>query len=250
MIKKIIIFIILVLAVIGTISLVNGESIGEFQLGEDVQIFQTCNNCTYCNFTRVMGLNNRTILSNLIGNVDDTYFYYNIDGLNFSDVGEYSYCYKCGNTVESSTGCLEFEITYTGGDLTLEMSLLYLGSIIFLIFLFVVIILLATQLPSSDTQDEQGAIVQINTLKHLRPILYSIDWLVVLAMLFLLSNITIAYLPTSMFGGLFFSLFTILFWVTIICVPMYWIWIFTNIFKDKEYKRMMERGVGLNSQYM
>jgi len=249
MIKQIIIVIILVLAVIGGISLVNGESIGEFQLNEDVQIFQTCNNCTTCNFTRVMGLNNRTLFTNVSAIKDGTYYYFNIDADNFTRVGDYTYCYSCGNSADIETGCLDFTVTYTGGDLTLQMSILYISSIIFLIFLFVLVILFIGTLPSKDRMDEEGTILQINQLKHLRPVMWGIAWVLILVMLFVISNITIAYLPTFMLGDLFFNFYTILFWMTIVATPLWFIWIFTNVFRDREFKRMIERGVDMKGQF-
>ena len=248
MIKQIIILIILILAVVGGVSLVNGESIGEFQLGEDVQIFQTCNNCSFCDFSRVMGLNNRTLFKNIPAIKDENYFYYDIDSLNFTDVGEYTYCYTCGNSVENKTGCLDFEITYTGGDLTLEMVILYTISIFFLLFLFVLIILFTKVLPSKDAMDEEGVILQISQLKHLRPVMFGIAWILIVSILFIISNLTIAYLPTLMLGDLFFKIYQIMFWMTIVAIPIWFIWLFTRIFRDNEFKKMIERGVELRGQ--
>jgi len=248
MFKQIIVLIILILAVIGGISLVNGESIGEFQLTEDVQIFQTCNNCTFCDFSRVMGLNDRTLFTNINAIKDENYFYYDIASPNFTNVGKYTYCYTCGNNVKNDTGCLDFTITYTGGDLTLQMVILYSISIGFLIFLFILVLLFTRTLPSKDAMDEEGIILQINQLKHLRPLMYAFAWVLVLTMLFIISNLTVSYLPTFMFGNLFFAFYKIMFWFTIIAVPLWFIWMFTNIFRDKEFKRMIERGVEMRGQ--
>ena len=246
MIKQIIIFIILALALFGGVTLVKGESIGEFELSEDVQIFQTCNNCTYCNFTRVTGLNQGDILSNVVANKNHSYFFYNIDSNNFTKVGEYTYCYDCGNLVESRTGCLDFEMTFTGGDLTLPMAVIYSLSLAFLIFLLFLVVTIIGYLPSGNTTNDAGDILQISNLKHLRPVLWGVSWTLVLAMLFVISNITLAYLPTFMLGDLFWAIWTILFWLTIIGIPLSWIWIFVRIFQDKEMKKLLERGVELN----
>ena len=247
MIKQIIILIILILALIGGVSLINGESIGEFQLGQDVEIFQTCNNCTYCNFTRVMGLNNRTIFTNLEATQDDTYFYYNMDSNNFTKLGEYSYCYKCGNTIESDTGCLDFTMTYTGGELNLSIIILYIASLGFLVFIFVLNLLLINKLPDKDATDEAGTILQLSDLKHFRKVLWGVAWGLVLAMLFLISNVTLGYLPNTMFGNFFFMLYKLMFLMTIIAVPLLFIWIFAGIFRDKEFKRLIERGIDIKT---
>jgi len=231
---------------VATLTMVSSTSIGEFQLDVDnVEIYQTCNNCTSCNFTRVMGPNNQTILSNLESTKDGTYYSTTILKGNFTKNGDYSYTYDCGNAAEAETGKLDFEITYTGGKIDGGTVAIYLGSILILIFFFGLLLLLITRLPSKDTTDEEGTVLQISNLKHLRPVLWGISWGIILALMFILSNITLAYLPTAMIGGLFFAIYTMMFWLSIIAIPLWVIWIFTGIFRDAEFKRMIERGVEL-----
>lgn len=247
MIKQIIILIIIGLAIFGGITLVTGESIGEFELGQDVQLFQTCNNCTFCDFPRLMGLNNRSILSNLSAAQDGSFFFYDIESENFTEIGEFQYTYNCGNGVENSTGVIDFEVTYTGGDLTLPIAIIYGMGMAFLIFIFILNILLISRLPDKDSTDEEGTILKLSELKHFRKVLWGVAWGLVLAMLFLISNISLAFLPTAMFGNLFFVLYRFMFYATMVAVPLLFIWIFAGIFRDKEVKRLMERGVDMKS---
>jgi len=238
----------IVIAIITTIIVMNtvsGASIGEFQLNQDVEIYQTCNNCTSCNFTRVMQLNNNTLLSNLTAKKDGTYFFYNISKGNFTSTGEYKYCYECGNSVEQETGCIDFEITYSGTDITGPVASIYILAMVFLVFIFILIVLFINKLPSGDVADEQGMILQINSLKHLRLMMWIIAWFVILAMMFLLSNITLAYLPTKMLGNFFFNMYNISFRITLVGVPIMFAWTIWKLFKDKEMKQMLERGVQL-----
>ncbi len=230
------------------ISFVSADSIGSFQLDVDnVEIYQTCNNCTYCNFTRVMAPNNQTILSNLVALEDGTYYYYLISKGNFTESGDYIYTYNCGNLLEKETGSIEFTISYTGKELDDQQVTIYLGAIFVLIFFFILIVLLINKLPSKDSTDESGIILQVSNLKHLRPVLWGISWGIILALMFIIANISIAFLPTGMIGGLFFSLYTIMFWITIVALPVWLIWIFVNIFRDKEVKSMIERGVDVRT---
>jgi len=194
-----------------------------------------------------MGPNDQTILSNLEAIEDGTYYSYSIDKTNFTSIGKYLYTYDCGNSVQKETGSIDFEITYTGGELTSQMVAVYLGGIFVLIFLFIVILLLITRLPSKDTTDDDGIILQISNLKHLRSVLWACSWGIVLALMFILANVTIAYLPSNMIGGLFWALYTIMFWVTMVAIPLWFVWIFTGIFRDKEVKKMLERGVDIKS---
>ena len=90
------------------------DCIGGAEINYDMEIHQTCNNCTYCNFTRVKYPNKTVFLSNIESTQDGTYYNYTILGKYNSELGEYEYCYDCGNAVEKETGCLYYLITPTG----------------------------------------------------------------------------------------------------------------------------------------
>ena len=113
------------------------DCIGKVKLDNSIEIYQTCNNCTYCNFTKVKYPNKEVFLSNIIASEDGTYFYSNILGGNNSELGEYEYCYDCGNAVEKETGCLHYLVTPTGFIDTLGfyiVLLVVLGGIVVLGF--------------------------------------------------------------------------------------------------------------------
>jgi len=229
-----------------TIASVSAASIGAFQLNiDDVELYQTCNNCTSCNFTRVMGPNNQTLLSNLSANKDGTYFSYNVDKGNFSNLGSHKYCYECGNEVALETGCIDFEISHTGRILTLQIALVYLVSLAVLVFLFFITLSFREGLPNRDSTDEDGIVLQISNLKHLRPVMLGVAWGLVIGIVFIVANLALGYLPSRMVGNFLWVVFQIMFWVTIILVPLWFIKIFTDVFRDQEFKRMIERGVDL-----
>ena len=194
-----------------------------------------------------MAPNNQTILSNLEATEDGTYYYYIIEKGNFTESGDYSYVFDCGNTVEKETGKIDFVISYTGKEINQQQVIIYFGAILVLIFFFALIVLIISKLPSKDTTDEDGTILQISNLKHLRPVLWAISWGIILTLMFIIANITIAFLPTAMIGNLFWALYTIMFWLTIIGLPLWFIWIFIKIFRDKEFKKLIERGVDVKS---
>lgn len=233
----------IVITIAVTMNVVGAVSIGEFQQSQDVQIYQTCNNCTSCNFTRVMKLNNQTFLRNLTATKDGTYYYYDIDAGNFSDKGNYKYCYECGNNVEQETGCIDFEITYTGKGLDDATTKVYILAMGFLLFILIITILFINKLPSDDNRDEEGLLLSINSLKHLRKPLWMFCWFLILGMLFIMASISLAYLPTTLIGKLFFNIYTILFWVSIVAIPVIFGWTLYKLFRDNETKKMLERGV-------
>lgn len=192
-----------------------------------------------------MGPNNQTILSNIQATADGTYYYSVINKGNFSEIGDYNYIYDCGNSEEKVTGKLDFQINYTGKELDGSTVSVYIASIFVLIFFFIIILLLINKLPSKDAVDDNGMILQVNNLKHLRPVLWGFSWGIILALMFIVSNIAIAYLPTAMIGNLFWAFFTIMFWLSMLALPLWFAWIFVGIWRDKEVKRMLERGVDI-----
>ena len=242
--------ILILLLIVSTLSLVGAESIGTFQLSQDVEIYQTCNNCTYCNFTRVMGPSNQTIVTNISSYQDGTYFFYNIEGANFTRNGQHTYCYACGNDADTSTGCLNFDITYAGGELTQQMATIYIIAFGVLIFLFILILAVIRVLPSKDTTSEEGMIMKVSDLKHLRPVLWGVEWGLVLALLFIVSNITMAYLPRELFGRFFFVIYQVMFWISIPMLFVWVMWMFAKVYQDKEIKRLIERGVDMKSNIL
>jgi len=105
---------ILLLAVFFSLTLVSAIEIEAGTQGQDKLLYQTCNNCTYCNFTNIIGPGNSTILSNIEPTQDGTYYSYLLDGDNTVELGWYSYFYDCGNSEDSETGKIDFEVTPSG----------------------------------------------------------------------------------------------------------------------------------------
>jgi len=108
--------------------------LGTYQKNSDVDLIQTCNNCTYCNITSVKYPNGTDIFKQSISmNKDGTYYNYLLGGTNISVIGTYTYYYDCGNPSERVTGGIDFEITITG-DETPEGTSFILTGIFIIIF--------------------------------------------------------------------------------------------------------------------
>lgn len=111
-------------------------SIGTFKQSEDVQLYQTCDDCTYCNFTIIKYPNSSEIITDVETTKRATYFYYDLNGANTSDLGEYTYCYECGDGTNKATGCINFEITGNGKELTDGIATNFNFSMAFLLVFF------------------------------------------------------------------------------------------------------------------
>ena len=225
------------------LTLVSAESIGTFKQNTEIELYQTCNNCTYCNFTAIKYDNGTNILTNLATTKDGTYYYYLLNSSYLTKTGEYNYCYDCGNNIEKSTGCLSFEITYTGKQLSDASSTFYIVLFATFIFLFTVTLFGIGQLPSSNATDPEGTIIKISYLKYLRNILWLTLWMLIIALMYMVSNIGFAYLEDAMFATFFFNIFKMGLGLTLPIVVIWFIYIFAQIFDDREIRQLWERGM-------
>ena len=117
------------------IPLISAISIGTFKRNESVELYQTCNNCTYCNITSIKYPNSSNMFTNLVMNQQGTYYYWVLGAGNTTELGTYTYCYECGNTVEKATGCIEFEVTPSGFSISESQGLSSLGILISIILI-------------------------------------------------------------------------------------------------------------------
>jgi len=159
-----------------------------------------------------------------------------------SVIGNYQAFATCTQNSVSGESSFEFRITALGDTTELEDIYVYAIGLIFLVALIFGTAFIIRGLPSKDAVDERGAIVQVSMLKHLRNVLWVFIWGISLAIVFIISNIGLMYLPNIMLGKLFFVIYQIMFWMTIVAVPIYFIWIFYKLMKDKELQNMIKRG--------
>jgi hypothetical protein len=167
----------------------------------------------------------------------------NISSGNFSDFGLHAFFIWCNSSAFGGEASGVFEVTYSGIELTTARSIFNVGLLAILIFLFLVNVFGITAVPSENSKDEFGQILDVNNLKYFKGTLFITAWGLLIALLFTASNLSFAYLSTSMFGSLFFKLFQITAWLTIPFILVWLLWLFVNIFKDKEIKTLLSRGV-------
>jgi len=106
------------------------------QRNDDFQIWQTCNNCTYCNFTFHTPNDSVGVLYQASTN-EGWRYYNNLTGTNSSILGKYRYEYYCGNSEQTTTGCIEFVVNSTGDYFDLSQSVVVLGQLGVVVLLLV-----------------------------------------------------------------------------------------------------------------
>lgn len=171
-------------------------------------------------------------------------FELNATGGNFTRNGGYSYLIVCNTTNIGGFISVGLEVTQTGFEFTDARAITFTGFLFILVFLFIVNMGGIAMLPSRNNTDDKGNLISINNLKYLRSILCVVGYGLLLSITFLSSNVALAYLGTTLFGNILFVIFQVL---LVLALPMFVIWlmyILSRIFRDREVKKMIERGVG------
>lgn len=232
---------VLLLVITLVIPLSTAATIGTFKQGEVIEIYQICENCTYNNISVVLYPNSTVAVSNVIMSKDDTYYNYTFS--NTDILGKYIVNgFGDINGVKTSW-VYDFEITGTGFEFTQSRSNYYIGLLALLVFFFIITIIAIPRIPDGNVTDDYGMLMDINNLKYLKPVLWITAWVILLGIVFTSSNVALAYLGSEMFGQLLFTIYRIMFLITLPGIIIWTIYILISIFRDKEVKKMIERGV-------
>jgi uncharacterized protein YxeA len=215
-------------------------NLGTFKKSDCIELQQTCDNCTYVNVTTITYPNSSLIYLNKAFTKTGTK--YNYSFCSTTSLGNYIY-----SVIGNKNGKLlseegNFEITYTGDSLSTQKSILYVALLGLLIFFFILIIYFAGKIPDSKTRNEEGGIIAISNLKYLGSVLIFIDWMLLIAIFYITSNLAFAYLGEVLFAKILFAFFTVCFRLTIPIILVWFIWIFVQIVQDKKIKNMIEKG--------
>jgi len=97
------------------------------QTDTSFNLIQTCNNCTYCNLTRIEYPDTSSVYLNKEMTQLGTDYTYTILAGNFSSLGTYIMHGVCGNTLESQVWGIPREITETGEQFDTNQSIMLLG---------------------------------------------------------------------------------------------------------------------------
>ena len=169
-------------------------------------------------------------------------YYNNTDGSLLNETGEYSVLIWCNSTTEGGFTKYAFDVTYSGLYLKEGQGVLYVSLFLILIFFFAITLLGINQLPPSNQRDEEGKILSISYLKYLRPIGWMFMYMLIVAILYLSSNLAFVYLNEQLFAEILFVLFRLSFMFSPVVVIVWIIWIYRQMFHDRELQSLLNRG--------
>ena len=173
-------------------------------------------------------------MNNVRGNI------WNYTFCNTTANGEYTYDY-CD---EGGDNCKEniFTITYSGLEVTQGQSTIYAVLLFLLVLFFIGTFFGIGMLPSSNEKNPEGEIISISYLKYFRSVLWFLEWIFLMGIMFLASNLAFAFLGETLFANLFFIIYRIMFMMLPVIVLIWGVWFYIKFVQDKDFKKMFERG--------
>jgi len=233
-----------ILPVVASIS--EDECLGPYKKSTTIDLFQTCDTCTFVNISSIR-LPNQTIMGfNTSMAKDGITFTSTFSTTDLTGRYYYNVVGDKDNNLNAETLC--FTVTSTGFEFTSANSLMYVALLALFIFLLVSIIIGVGKLPANKTRDEEGTIIGASNLKYLRPVFYMVGWAILGGVFFLASNIALAYLGTAMFGNLLFIIYKVLMWSMLPGIVLWLVWIFVQLMQDKEMRNLIERGIPVDGK--
>lgn len=197
-----------------------------------------CTSSTVCTITTTDPTGSK-VLDNYSMSFNETFF--NVS-LNTNEEGIYSNIIVCTSSNATSSE-FTYLVTVTGNQFDTPKSILYTALLSLFVFLFILAIYTLPRLPSGNNTDEDtGQLLSVNHLKYLRPILYIIVWMLVVCILFISANLSLAYLQVDLLGSLLFKLFYIMLAVTPIWFILWVLLLIIQAIKDKELQKVLDRG--------
>jgi len=171
-----------------------------------------------------------------------------ISGTNFSILGDHAYYIWCdsaeaGDTGGSASGI--YIITLTGTELTEGKSILLVGLLAILVFVFVGNLIALPFVPKGDNKSEDGQLLSINNLKHLKLPLMLSAYVLFMAIIYVASNISFAFLSTTLIATLLFKLYTVMMILLLPIVIITFLYLITSLLSENEVKKLLDRGVEL-----
>jgi hypothetical protein len=201
------------------------------------------NKTTSCTLHVYNSTGRHLIEQNMIFDPNDFDWGLTVNGANFSYNGQYAGIVWCNSTSYGGYTEWSFYANSIGSELTESKSIFYISLIGIFIFFFTLIIFFMGKLPDGETRNEDGDLISISNLKYFKSVLVFVDWMILIAIFYVTSNLAFAYLSEQMFAKILFRIYQICFSLTIPIVVIWFIWIFVSLFQDKKMKRLIEKGI-------
>ncbi|KKN27024.1 hypothetical protein LCGC14_0868750 [marine sediment metagenome] len=160
------------------ISLVSAEiqTLGTFPQGEEINLIQTCANCTFNNITSVIGSDSQQIIGNFPMTKTGSVYNFTLTSGNTTQLGEY---------IVNGIGDLDgvdtvwnynLFVTPNGQNFTTGKAISYIGFIIILLFSFLLTLYGAYKVRWKHLRNDENKIITINDFRYVKVFLFAIAY--------------------------------------------------------------------------
>lgn len=195
-----------------------------------------------CNVT-VWNPNNLQIVSfaPMSFNTTARTFNYTIPSIQTNLVGQYNYDVTCIDGVFNATNSFSFEINPTGTAISTPQSLIYVITLLIVLFLFVLGLWASIKIPFNNVKNDEGDVVQINWKKYAKIGSMGVTYVLFTWIIFMAWNISYAYLNFQGMATAFNYLYRLLFALMLPGIPLVIIGGFWLYIKDKKFDQALQK---------
>lgn len=194
-------------------------------------------NSSYQNLTAIQ-LPNKTI--NLIGlNMTKYGYYYTYNFCGTNDLGSY----VVNGCSDLSCWSFDFEVNSTGQETTIFQGLIYILALAILTGIFFLGGWGSFAIPSQDITTNEGEIMKINWLKYAKWGCMTLTWLCGVWILYICWNLSYAFAFFSTLENVFKVLFFVAMTLSIVTLPVAWVFGVIHYFHDRKWDEMIQRGL-------
>lgn len=152
------------------------SSLGTFKQGEDIELIQTCSDCTYNNITTIKLANGTLLKIDESMTKDGSFFSHTLNSTYTTSLGEYK-VNGIGDTGGVDTvWTYSLEVTPNGKTFTTQNAISYLGFIIILLFTFFLTIYGADKIRWKHTKSDDGKILSVNNFRYVKVLLFTMAY--------------------------------------------------------------------------
>ncbi len=186
------------------------QSLGTFKLGDDINLIQTCDNCTFNNITSVLYPNSTQTIGEFAMTKTGTFYNFTLSADNTTAIGTY---------IVNGFGDLDgidtvwnynFEVTPSGLILDEGKAIGYFILLMGVFFMFFLTLWGAIVLPIKNRRNGLDEVIDVDYLKYAKLVFMFLSYTLLMWIINLLLTLSNSFITLSQFSGFFTMTFEIL----------------------------------------
>ena len=217
------------------------QTLGTLKKGDDMNLIQTCGNCTFNNISTVLYPNSSIAISNVKMTKDDTFYNYTFNDTQTTGIYIVN-GFGDPNGIKTSWA-YDVEVTPTGTLLetsdSINYAILTLGSL----FLFLLCLYGGMVLPFRNGRDGEGKIISVEKLKYFKVGLLFLSYVFFAWFLNLLLTLSTNFSVLTQFTKFFEVIFSVTNTVSLALFVLMLFVMSVLAWKDLQLKKLLEKGI-------